>query len=102
MVEYHLAIGIRSSLVLPGIEITNGDRPSRYPLPADGVHASGESALADLNQRIVSKAVAKVQDSMTPGEKHSFEPGFPKVRRANEALRRRNENRKHAALLPRS
>ena len=57
---------------LPGIEISVGDRPSKYPLPADGVQVSGETALGELNQRIVNKAVAKVQDSMTPAEKHTL------------------------------
>lgn len=58
---------------LPGFDITNrGDGISRYPLPEDVSVASGESALSVLNQRIINKAVAKVQESMTPKEKQEL------------------------------
>lgn len=59
-------------ITISDIDLGNSDRPSRYPLPMEAVVQTGETALEQLNQRIINKAVAKVQESMTPAEKHDL------------------------------
>ncbi len=58
--------------MITDIGFGTSDTPSRYPLPMEAVTQAGETALEQLNQRIINKAVAKVQESMTPSEKHEL------------------------------
>ncbi len=73
------------------IDFGSLDRPNRYPLPMEAVAQTGESALQQLNQRIINKAVAKVQESMTPAEKQELNKDAAKyaeqMRKYEEELR---------------
>ncbi len=69
------------------------DRPTRYPLPMEAVAHTGESALHQLNERIVNKAVAKVQESMTPAEKQALNKDSEKYA---EQMRKYEEEMKTA------
>ena len=57
---------------VPNIEFGVGDKPFKYPLPQEVSAAGGETALGELTQRITNKAVAKVQESMSPAEKEAL------------------------------
>jgi hypothetical protein len=71
------------------------DRPTKYPLPLEASQLSGETALNELNQRIINKAVAKVQDSMTPAEKEALNKDAAKY--AEEM--RQYEKEERAAMM---
>lgn len=79
---------------LPAIEIGFNDRPTKYPLPEVGVLA-GETALNALNERIINKAVAKVQESMTPAEKQELNKDSLKYA---EQMRKYEEEMKAAMM----
>ncbi len=76
---------------LPAIEIGINDRPTKYPLPEDIRFVGGETSLSVLNQRIINKAVAKVQESMTPAEKQELNKDAVKyaeqMRKHEEAMK---------------
>lgn len=71
------------------------DRPTKYPLPLEASQPSGESALHALNERIINKAVAKVQESMTPAEKEALNKDAAKYA---EAMRQ-YEKEERAAMM---
>lgn len=71
------------------------DRPIRYPLPMEAVTLTGESALQQLNQRIVDQAVKKVQDSMTPQEKQQLNKDADKYA---EAMREYEKEMRQAEM----
>lgn len=82
-------------VTISDIDFGTRDRPTRYPLPMEAVAHTGESALHQLNERIVSKAVAKVQDSMTPAEKLALNKDSEKYA---EQMRKYEEEMKTAMM----
>jgi hypothetical protein len=79
------------------IDIDRGfDRPSRYPLPVEQLTPTGEGALQQLNERITAQAVKKVQDSMTPQEKHQLNKDAEKY---SEEMRKYEEQMSREMMM---
>ena len=67
-------LSLRSGMIpVPLTELAFSDKPFKYPLPQEVSVLGSESAFGELNQRIINKAVAKVQDSMTSAEKQQLD-----------------------------
>lgn len=88
-------VGFKPGLPISLTDFGITDRPTKYPLPQEVSVPGGETALQELNQKIINKAVAKVQDSMSPAEKETLNKDAAKY--AEEM--RKYEKEEQAALM---